>query len=73
MQITSKTSLCPKREKQFLLRFPQTTENRAEKVERIMGGNLALKVKPASELHFDYQAATAIARRSNPTPKEKLR
>jgi len=38
-------------------------ETRAERVERILGGQLGRVVRPASELAFDYQKATEAAQR----------
>ncbi len=36
-------------------------ETKAERCNRILGGNLGHKLRRASEMHFDYQGATAIA------------
>lgn len=48
-------------------------ESRAERCQRVLSGNIALRVKPASELHFDFDRATAIAQQSNHNPKENPR
>ena len=48
-----------------------TTTNREAKrrkrVERLLSGELRRLIKPASELAFDYDAASRIAIRSNQT------
>ena len=42
---------------------------RRQRVERLLSGELRKNVRPASEMSFNYEAATAIARRSQPTPR----
>ena len=37
---------------------------RLARIERLLSGQLRRLIKPASELAFDYQAATAAARRT---------
>jgi len=44
------------------LPFPAPKETKSEKCQRILGGNLDHRTKPAAELGFDYKAATEIAR-----------
>jgi len=42
----------------------QREAERRARVERLLSGKLREHVKPASELEFDYDEATEIARRS---------
>ena len=48
--------------KQLRLRFDPPKETRFERLERILGGQLGRTMRPASELMFDYDKATARAR-----------
>ncbi len=41
---------------------------RRERVERMLGTDLRQKLERWPDLNFNYQAATAFARRSQPTP-----
>ncbi len=45
------------------LPFPKPTESQIERCKRVLAGLPQGTVKPASELRFDYQSATKIARR----------
>ena len=56
--------------KQRELPFGQPKESKLERCNRILSGKLGHKLRRASELlHFNYETATAIARRSQPTPR----
>lgn len=48
---------------QLELEFTPQKETRAERCKRLLSGDLGHVVKPASELMFDYDKATAIATR----------
>lgn len=44
------------------LTVSEVPETKAERCQRILAGNLDHKLRPASDLNFDYERATAIAR-----------
>ena len=46
------------------LPFGQPKETRAQRCERLLSGELGRVVRPASELVFDYEQASRIARRT---------
>ncbi len=52
-------------DKQLRLPFKPPKESKVERCQRLLSGRLGHKLKPASELQFNYQAATRIARRAN--------
>ena len=37
---------------------------RRQRIERLLGGELRKHVRPASEMNFDYEIASVVARRS---------
>lgn len=41
---------------------------RRQRVERLLSGELRGKIRPASELMFDFEQASRIARRGNSAP-----
>lgn len=45
----------------FPMWYGRSDDDRAERVERLLGGNLQHKIKRASELRFNYHTATALA------------
>ena len=56
--------------KQRELPFPSLKEQaRLARVERLLSGDLKKHIRPASEMNFNYLAASAIARQSQPTPR----
>ena len=56
--------------RQRLLPFePSKEQQRLARVERLCSGKLRGKIRPASEMFFIYEAASAIARRSQPTSR----
>jgi len=47
---------------------PSKEQARLARVERLLGSELRQKLKRASDLSFNYQSATEIARRAKSTP-----
>ena len=55
-------------DRQLPLPFDPKIETQAERCRRILSGQLGRVVRPASELMFDYDQATKIARQGSESP-----